>query len=1135
MIKCLKSKFMFLCMAALLTMLCGLKGGEALANTVVVDPSLSISSGQVVVPNGTTTAVPLRGPIAISFDDAGDLIPNGAIKLVAPSGMKFGPDAQTFLSYIPGTANEGTLTVSIGGVQQVLGGSAGAVGTVTSGAYSSSDTEMTITIASVTGTTTTVTNGVGGTFYIGTSTATSIVGSATGYLAFLPTTSSKNNDVNSPDLKILATVNSGTTDAASIEGGDIDLLAQPRITDAVMVDTTTVDVTFNVDVGSSTAITGDPTAGAFIVNSVGTASAKGGGEAVVVAPTRPVSGNNKKVRVIAPTSFSDTAIPMIGIVQNLVANRDSSTTVPVLNTGTTTVKMFPIKRNSSAAISSVTVDKTKVGARKEAGVNALSANKFSATVKVTPASQPVKIKLVRVSDLASNPAPLSTGSITTAAGTTQAVTNGLRAQIGGVAVGREDGTTGTLTAGYVRDAYNADVFVLTSSQLASGEATVDFILGNAEDAFAFDGELDGYRAEDASAAAATAIPVGNVVEVKVVASVDDFQTFVSSDPITVDKKGPVAITSGTNKVVAPTRSQVKVTFDESLADSTATDSSLWGVSDGSSGSAGVAAATYRKYPISSIALSDDKKTATINVSSLFTQGGSVEVGVHTRGTPTAGVGDVYYNPVFGTTTVPATYVTTTLTTIGTATAPIGDVQSLAAGPYAQGNLDLSNTSNVITFTLNADTNVLNTQLYVQAFDATGGFSTPQGSLRAGNALTANGGLDITESSAGVYTGRYVPYTGLSSSAVQLWIVASTSQPSSSADWFAAAKSNDINIDNTKPTVNSPAQYDAASNSATVQFSEGMNATVLATQSNFPVVRNLTAGGTIDVLSVIIASDKKQATYKLLQIPEDNVTYVVDFGAETTDDAGNPVINSDVAGIDRAEFTTVSTLPTPAPTATPTTTATPVVSPTPTPGVTTGSVEGQVTDADTEAAIQGATVTHLINPALTATTDAAGFYSISNVPAGDNPFSASATGYVQAVKAVTVTAGETAPLDFELSAVVVSTPTPTATPTPECPDEVEATTASVDPDTLTLAKGDSEDVIVLVTGDNECPAQGVKVKRKLTSANKKKIKVTPASAKTDENGEATFTVKAKKNKGKANVKFGVKGVKVTPKVNVSLSK
>lgn len=453
MIKCLKSKFMFLCMAALLTMLCGLKGGEALANTVVVDPSLSISSGQVVVPNGTTTAVPLRGPIAISFDDAGDLIPNGAIKLVAPSGMKFGPDAQTFLSYIPGTANEGTLTVSIGGVQQVLGGSAGAVGTVTSGAYSSSDTEMTITIASVTGTTTTVTNGVGGTFYIGTSTATSIVGSATGYLAFLPTTSSKNNDVNSPDLKILATVNSGTTDAASIEGGDIDLLAQPRITDAVMVDTTTVDVTFNVDVGSSTAITGDPTAGAFIVNSVGTASAKGGGEAVVVAPTRPVSGNNKKVRVIAPTSFSDTAIPMIGIVQNLVANRDSSTTVPVLNTGTTTVKMFPIKRNSSAAISSVTVDKTKVGARKEAGVNALSANKFSATVKVTPASQPVKIKLVRVSDLASNPAPLSTGSITTAAGTTQAVTNGLRAQIGGVAVGREDGTTGTLTAGYVRDAY----------------------------------------------------------------------------------------------------------------------------------------------------------------------------------------------------------------------------------------------------------------------------------------------------------------------------------------------------------------------------------------------------------------------------------------------------------------------------------------------------------------------------------------------------------------------------------------------------------------------------------------------------------------------------------------------------------
>lgn len=1124
MIKCLKSKFMFLCMAALLTMLCGLKGGEALADTTKVDPSLSIDSSAVVISNGTSTPSPMSGGVRVTFDNAGDLVSGGSIVLEAPSGVRFDTANLPAIGF-SGTADAaGDVTFTWPGSSTSITLTMPGTATTGSGFFTTNNTKFELVINAVTGT---------GTLHVGSSTAASA--SSVDRLNFLPTTSSANNDVNSPNLKLKATVNAGTTDASSIEGGDIDLLAEPRITDAVMVDTTTVDVTFNVDVGSSTAITGDPTAGAFIVNSVGTASAKAGGEAVVVAPTRPVSGNNKKVRVIAPTSFSDTAIPMIGIVQNLVANRDSSTTVPVLNTGATTVKMFPIKRSSTAAISSVTVDKTKVGARKEAGVNALSANKFSATVKVSPASQPVKLKLVRVSDLASNPAPLSTGSITTAAGTTQAVTNGLRAQIGGVAVGREDGTTGTLTAGYVRDAYNADVFVLTSSQLASGEATVDFILGNAEDAFAFDGELDGYRAEDASAAAATAIPVGNAVDIKVVASVDDFQTIVSSDAITVDKKGPVAITSGTNKVVAPTRSQVKVTFDESLADSTATDSSLWGVSDGSSGSAGVAAATYRKYPISSIALSDDKKTATINVSSLFTQGGSVEVGVHTRGTPTAGVGDVYYNPVFGTTTVPATYVTTTLTTIGTATAPIGDVQSLAAGPYAQGNLDLSNTSNVITFTLNADTNVLNTQLYVQAFDATGGFSTPQGSLRAGNALTANGGLDITESSAGVYTGRYVPYTGLSSSAVQLWIVASTSQPSSSADWFAAAKSNDINIDNTKPTVNSPAQYDAASNSATVQFSEGMNATVLATQSNFPVVRNLTAGGTIDVLSVIIASDKKQATYKLLQIPEDNVTYVVDFGAETTDDAGNPVINSDVAGIDRAEFTTVSTLPTPAPTATPTTTATPVVSPTPTPGVTTGSVEGQVTDADTEAAIQGATVTHLINPALTATTDAAGFYSISNVPAGDNPFSASATGYVQAVKAVTVTAGETAPLDFELSAVVVSTPTPTATPTPECPDEVEATTASVDPDTLTLAKGDSEDVIVLVTGDNECPAQGVKVKRKLTSANKKKIKVTPASAKTDENGEATFTVKAKKNKGKANVKFGVKGVKVTPKVNVSLSK
>ena len=1119
---------MYLFVAALLTMLCGLETGKVLADNTVTDPGVAFS-GTIIVPNGTTTVQSANG-VRISFDGQEDLVVGSSIVLEAPSGLQLGIGSSTdgpaiFLTDIAGNLGSLTITSPSGTPVYTLTGTntaapANRYGTITSAFLSADSSKMTFVVSN-----NTLTDNLSGVLTIGT-----VTGASADRIGLLPTQTSKNNDVNSTGLSLKVTANSGTSDPKIATVGDVRLLSEPRITDAVMVDTTTVDVTFSVNVGSSTTVSsGDPTGG-FFINSAGTASAKGGGEAAVAAVTRPVSGNNKKVRVVAPTAFSDTAIPMIRTVQALVANRDSSTTVPVLNTGTTTFKMFPIRRDSTAAISSVTVDKTKVGARKEAGVNALSANKFSATVKVTPANQPVKLKLVRVSDTSSNPAPLSTGgTITAAAGTTQATSRGLRALIGGVAIGREDGTEGRLNAGYVRDAYNADVFVLTSSQLASGEATVDFILGNNEDAYAFDGELDGYREEDASAEAATAISVGNVVGFKVVASVDDFQTIVSSDTINVDKKGPSAITSGVNQVVAPTRSQVKVTFDEELADSTATDSSLWGVSDGSSGSAGVAAATYRKYPISSIALSDNKKTATINVSSLFTQGGNVAVGVHTLGTPTAGVGDLYYNPVFGTTTLSPGYITTTLTTVGTATAPIGDVQSLAAGPYAQGNLDLSNDSRVVTFTLNADTNILNTQLYVQAFDATNGYSTPQGALRLGSALTANGGLDITESSAGVYTGRYVPYSGLSSSALQLWIVSSTSEPASSADWDVAAKSNNINVDNTKPSVNTPAQYDAESNTVAVQFSEGMNATVLATQTNFPIVRNLTAGGTVDVLSVVVASDKKQATYKLLQTLDEDVTYVVDFDANTTDDAGNAVTNSDVAGVDRAEFTTTSTLPTPTPTPTPgaSPTATPVTTPTATPVTTptptTGTIQVSVISSALGQPVQGAAVS--VDAASVGVTGTDGSLVISNVTAGDHTVAVTATGFESASQAVTVTAGGVATATFDL--VPAGAPTVTPTPTEICEPEA----VSVSPTSLKLKRKKSGDVTVTVTGANDCAVEGVSVTATINAAGKKRISISPTSESTDASGEATFTIKAKKKTGNARVTFKAGAVKKSMTVKV----
>ena len=210
--------------------------------------------------------------------------------------------------------------------------------------------------------------------------------------------------------------------------------------------------------------------------------------------------------------------------------------------------------------------------------------------------------------------------------------------------------------------------------------------------------------------------------------------------------------------------------------------------------------------------------------------------------------------------------------------------------------------------------------------------------------------------------------------------------------------------------------------------------------------------------------------------------------------------------------------------------TPVVSPTP--GVATGALAGFVTDDDTGLGIPGATVRNQ-SGLFTATTGADGYYQIDNVPAGSYTFIALATGYTsKTVTGVTLTAEETATLDFALSAAVVPTPPPE-----ECPDasEVVATSASVDQDTLILAKGSSEEVTIIVTDNDGCTAEGVKVTRKLSSANKRKIKVTPASAITDASGQAMFTIRAKKDKGEANVKFSVSGVKYKPAVKIALTK
>ena len=135
-------------------------------------------------------------------------------------------------------------------------------------------------------------------------------------------------------------------------------------------------------------------------------------------------------------SLDFTAVPTVALNgSGVLANRSFPTTsgsnTAVTNLDTRWRKPFPIRKSSTAAMSSVTLSKSTVGAMGRAGANALSANKFSATFKTSETSQPLKFKLYKSSDTATNPAPIDTGSRTAAA-----TSSGMLVQIGGVDVGR---------------------------------------------------------------------------------------------------------------------------------------------------------------------------------------------------------------------------------------------------------------------------------------------------------------------------------------------------------------------------------------------------------------------------------------------------------------------------------------------------------------------------------------------------------------------------------------------------------------------------------------------------------------------------------------------------------------------------
>lgn len=78
----------------------------------------------------------------------------------------------------------------------------------------------------------------------------------------------------------------------------------------------------------------------------------------------------------------------------------------------------------------------------------------------------------------------------------------------------------------------------------------------------------------------------------------------------------------------------------------------------------------------------------------------------------------------------------------------------------------------------------------------------------------------------------------------------------------------------------------------------------------------------------------------------------------------------------------------------------------------------------------------------------------------------------------------------------------------------------------------------VKGEDGCPVEGETITANIAPSGKRLISISSTSRNTDANGEATFTITAKKNAGKAKIPFQAEGqtksITATVKKQVNLS-
>ncbi len=192
-----------------------------------------------------------------------------------------------------------------------------------------------------------------------------------------------------------------------------------------------------------------------------------------------------------------------------------------------------------------------------------------------------------------------------------------------------------------------------------------------------------------------------------------------------------------------------------------------------------------------------------------------------------------------------------------------------------------------------------------------------------------------------------------------------------------------------------------------------------------------------------------------------------------------------------------------------------------------NISGSVTDASSSKAIAGATI--IADPGgILSITDDNGDYILSVSSSGEYTITAIAIGYGPALKPVTVEEGKNVTLDFELLQAPPPSPVPTVTPIFTC---TEPSSIEVSSTKLKLKRMQNHDITVAVKCEDGSPLEGQTITAKVNTAGKGRISVT-SSAVTDANGEATFTIAAKKKAGISRILFKSGGLKkrATVKIN-----